>query len=574
MKKAIGYIRFSTDDQKDGNSIERQTDFINAYCSGKLNLVNTLIDEGYSASKGEHLTHGKLGQFLKDADSGKFRGYALVVEQMDRLSRLGIKKTRDLLDQLLEAGIEIHITQTGRVIKEGEDIVQEIINTLENYGAAEYSKKLTERIVNKWKSKRENLDPKQALTALLPKWLQIEGRVVEKKFDKKKGKEVVAKVINAGTGKIVEVPEKVATVREIFRLSANGLGAKKIRTALNGHGEGVTIGWITNTLQNRAVLGEFQPHHYVGGKRVPLGEVVFDYYPRILSDEEWTLARTDIERKSANRRMVHGARNSDRAENLFSGLIFDATSEPVRSMWFQRQRNKKGYQQSAFFVTSTATAMEAPCHRLRYDRFEKAFLSFLGELDWHAVSGEGEPEELKAKVARLTEVTNDLATAKARCAAREAAMADEMDVAMLRVLAAQLAKFEAQAADLEVSRETIAREVESIRTKLATMDSPEKLLALITDTANNDVRLRLRSEIRRRVSRIEINFETPMSLVGHPDLPPIEGTHPMITVHFINGTQRVMIPLKEEGKYILMAPAVLASKSSRAKGPGPKIVRV
>ena len=156
------------------------------------------------------------------------------------------------------------------------------------------------------------------------------------------------------------------------------------------------MGWITNTLQNRAVLGEFQPHHYVGGKRVPLGEVVFGYYPRILSDEAWQLARADIDRKSANRKRVHGARNSDRAENLFSGLMFDATTEPVRTMVFQRQRNKKGKLQNAFLVTSTAIA--GPNRRLRYDRFEKAFLNFLTDLDWKAVSGEGEPEELKQKV--------------------------------------------------------------------------------------------------------------------------------------------------------------------------------
>jgi DNA invertase Pin-like site-specific DNA recombinase len=502
MKKALGYIRFSTDDQKDGNSIERQTDHITAYCDGKLNLVETLIDNGFSASKGEHVSHGKLGQFLKEADQGKFQGYALVVEHMDRLSRLGIEQTNALLQRILKAGIEVHITQENRVIGNLNDLLTVIMNSVTAFGAAEYSKKLSERIVKAWKSKRANIESKP-LTALLPKWLKLEN------------------------GKIVEVPEKVETVREIFRYAANGLGAKKIRQSLNGHGEGVTMSWITHTLANRAVLGEFQPHHYVGGKRVPHGEVVFGYYPRILSDEEWTNARNDIERKSANRRAVHGARNSDRAENLFTNLLFDTTEgQPERSMWFQRQKSKRGKLQNAFLVTSTA--IEAPSHRLRYDRFEKAFLSFLSDLDWKAVSGEGEPEELKAKVAELTRINDELATAKARCAAREAAMADEMDVAMLRVLAAQLAKFEAQGTDLQVAREAAAHEVESIRTKLATMDSPEKLLALLKDTENNDVRLRLRTEIRKRISRIDFHFG-------------LDGFKCVVNVKFINGILRMMI---------------------------------
>jgi Recombinase len=223
-----------------------------------------------------------------------------------------------------------------------------------------------ERIVNSWIGKRANMltideETKKVvqvtpLTSLLPKWLKIEGRIVRN-----------GKVINAG--KIVEVPGIVAIVHEIFRLAALGLGAKKIRQSLNGQGDAVTMAWITYTLQNEQVLGKFQHHHYENGKRVPYGEPVFDYYPRIISDEEWRFARAEIDRKNsvdtATRKMTHGARNSDRAENLFSGLIFDATTEPVRTLIFQRQRNKKGSLQNPFLVTSTA--IEGPSHRLRYD---------------------------------------------------------------------------------------------------------------------------------------------------------------------------------------------------------------
>jgi hypothetical protein len=99
---------------------------------------------------------------------------------------------------------------------------------------------------------------------------------------------------------------------------------------------------------------------------------------------------------------------------------------------------------------------------------------------------------------------------------------------MLRVLAAQLAKFEAQGTDLQVAREAAAHEVESIRTKLATMDSPEKLLALLKDTENNDVRLRLRTEIRKRISRIDFHFG-------------LDGFKCVVNVKFINGILRMMI---------------------------------
>ena len=48
------------------------------------------MDDGYSAFKGHHISKGALGRFLTLADKGKYKGYALVVEQMDRLSRQGI----------------------------------------------------------------------------------------------------------------------------------------------------------------------------------------------------------------------------------------------------------------------------------------------------------------------------------------------------------------------------------------------------------------------------------------------------------------------------------------------------
>jgi DNA invertase Pin-like site-specific DNA recombinase len=73
--KAIAYIRFSSDEQGNGSSIKRQTDNVNAYASQMgLDIIETMLDDGYSASKGHHLSHGKLGKILADAEAGKFKG--------------------------------------------------------------------------------------------------------------------------------------------------------------------------------------------------------------------------------------------------------------------------------------------------------------------------------------------------------------------------------------------------------------------------------------------------------------------------------------------------------------------
>jgi hypothetical protein len=52
-------------------------------------------------------------------------------------------------------------------------------------------------------------------------------------------------------------------------------------------------------------------------------------------------------------------------------------------------------------------------------------------------------------------------------------------------------------ADVRIPDSKLAREVTEL-------DSPEELLALISDAANNDVRPRLRTEIRRRIRKLPV----------------------------------------------------------------------
>src|SRR5262245_34323178 len=170
--KAVVYVRWSTDDQSSGNSLERQTAKVAAYCDRNgLELAETLIDDGCSAFKGEHLSRGNFGRFLAEADKGKYRGYALVVEQMDRLSRQGISETGDLLKRILKAGLEVHISQTNRVIRSLDDITTALLNVLESWTAEEYSRKLRERVGSAWKAKKRNGPNGVSITALLPAWL-------------------------------------------------------------------------------------------------------------------------------------------------------------------------------------------------------------------------------------------------------------------------------------------------------------------------------------------------------------------------------------------------------------------
>ena len=202
---AIAYIRFSSDQQADGSSIERQTAAIEAYARrADLTLVRPyLIDDGYSAFKGHHIDTGKLGIFLKEVDAGRHRGRALVVEEMDRLSRLGIEKTQDILRRLLKGDVLLHIANDNRVVRDLDDMMTAIFNIFKSSTAQEYSKKHSERIRGGWARAKAAAAKGEIVTKNLPAWLKIED------------------------GRIVEIPEKVAALREAFKLAALGVGSKK-----------------------------------------------------------------------------------------------------------------------------------------------------------------------------------------------------------------------------------------------------------------------------------------------------------------------------------------------------------
>ena len=57
---------------------------------------------------------------MNEVRAGKIpKGTALIIENLDRLSRQGIDKTTDLLKALTQAGIDIHVIGIQRVLKAG-----------------------------------------------------------------------------------------------------------------------------------------------------------------------------------------------------------------------------------------------------------------------------------------------------------------------------------------------------------------------------------------------------------------------------------------------------------------------
>jgi hypothetical protein len=443
---------------------------------------------------------------------------------MDRFSRLGIEETFALTRRLLKGGVELHLAAANRVCRSLDDMPTVILNTVESYGAQEYAKNLTAAIRRGWARAKANAAKGEFVTRNVPAWL-----TARKEDDK-----------------IVEIVEneKADAVREAFRLAGLGIGSKNILRELNGRlareSKGYSLSWLTRTLCNRAVLGEFQPHRYAeNGRRVPDGDVVPNYFPAIVTQSEFDAARAEITRKNRipndKRYRGGGDRFSNVANNLFSGLLKDVTSEPERGMGFAAVNG-------IAYLSSVFSADGRKSNRIKYKKFESAFLCFLKDLDWKSVAGQSESDEEKAASVKLETVLTELDRAARLVAAKTAAADEETDVAASRFLAAQIARLEARVSTLEAERNALHLTVEAARAKCTTLHSPEALRDLIA-AGDNETRLRLRTEIRRRISRIEFTFGFSFAGLG-------AGGWTKVRIRFINGTERLII-LKGEG-YLLL----------------------
>src|SRR6516162_795434 len=378
MQKALAYIRFSSDEQKDGTSIERQTRNTDRYAERLgLRIEKVILDEGKSAYKGEHLSNGNLGRFLAEADKGGYRGYRFLVEEQDRLSRQGILATLTVFKRILDAGMEIHVTEKDLVVRCYEDLdnLAIAVPTVVNGSTAnEYTKKLSERLLSARASEREKARTTGlAVTAKVPAWLKAE----------------VGK-------KAVVIPEHAKTVTRIFELAGLGLGAKRIVRSLEeekrrpfGKNTEWSVEYVQKILRSRAVLGEWQPHKLDGKKRVPVGEPIPNFYPSIVTQLQFDAARKAVEAKTRfrkdGRRGYSGGRLDPRT--LFTPRVYDYDNK-VKMVYNPGRKGDYARLESRWRVGHRQ-------HSVRLEEFERLMLQILPDLDWREIAEEGESEELR-----------------------------------------------------------------------------------------------------------------------------------------------------------------------------------
>src|SRR5206468_1443297 len=117
-RRAYSYVRFSSAQQAEGGSLNRQSELSRAYCERKKLTLDdslTLRDLGVSAFRSDNVREGALAGFLEACRMGRVpRGSALIVESLDRLSRDQIRPALQLFLALQDHGITIVTLQPER----------------------------------------------------------------------------------------------------------------------------------------------------------------------------------------------------------------------------------------------------------------------------------------------------------------------------------------------------------------------------------------------------------------------------------------------------------------------------
>jgi len=301
-KKAYSYIRFSTPEQLKGDSLRRQLESSRKYAlEHNLVLDESLRDLGVSAFKGKNATEGALKRFMELIDAGQVeRGSILILESLDRLSRQQVFTALSLFSSILAAGVEIVTLADGQryTADSINDVGQLVFSLISLSRAHDESAMKSKRAEASWDMRRQRaIEQKIPATGRAPYWLRL--------ADNKQGFETI--------------PERVAIVHRIFDMFTAGAGMRKIASTFNEQGVpvfGTSSMWypsyITKVINNRAVLGEYQPKQ----NKVPLGEPITNYYPAIIPEDDFYKAQAIKKSKAPHA----SGRKGKSFTNLFTGL--------------------------------------------------------------------------------------------------------------------------------------------------------------------------------------------------------------------------------------------------------------
>lgn len=506
MPTAYSYVRFSTPEQIKGDSYRRQIELSNQYAEAHGLVLDDslqLADLGVSAFKSVNAGTGKLGLFISAIESGVVQpGSYLLVESLDRLSRDEILTALNLFTSILSKDITIVTLADGRVYTKSSinDIGNLMFSLLIMSRAHEESLMKSKRVSAAWESKRRRARAEgHKLTRTCPAWLMLQNGAFE------------------------PIPERVDLVKRMYQMALNGSGYVSIAKRLNheqqptfdGQGKKAN-GWhhsyVVRILKNPAVYGQFTPHVYVDGERVPQ-EPIEDYYPEVISKDDFFAVQAAISSRKGKGGEV-GTRVNILVNLLKCGHCGGSAVRINKSG--KQATADKHYTWIAVVCNSGRRGVTSCGHRpWKLEDLERAVLEEVKELDLNLILNNQSKDQslvaLKHNIQSMAEQI--LAIQKQRDRLIDALANGDAGLGAITERIRALTK---QEEGLTETVETLTKEYEVESHRLSAMTrSVDEVKRLADRLDDNDIRQKLQTEVRRLVDKIVLHFDSQKFVVHY-----------------------------------------------------------
>jgi DNA invertase Pin-like site-specific DNA recombinase len=381
---AYSYLRFSSSAQADGDSVRRQTALRDGWLKRhpvvRLDTSLSLVDAGVSGYRGEHRTNGRhaLASFVDLVRRGRVpAGSFLIVENLDRLTRENPVVSIPAVLELISLGVRVVQLAPVEIVYDAEMDQGKLMFMLWELARGHGESKRKSGLCGEaWMNKKQEArDGRKAHGKAVPAWLELAGGAYRVKED-------------AGRA-----------VRRIFQLSAGGLGTLAITARLNaekvrpiGRADVWHRSYVAKVLDNRAVLGEYQPMKGHRG-RVADGDPVPGYFPAVITETEWDQAHGA---KLARNNRCGRPGKKGTGSYVFQGLLRCALDDCALHVITRRGVR--------YLVSARAVDGEAGSHWRQFplEPFVEAVLSMLREVtaaDIFQDQGGGKVAELTGRLA-------------------------------------------------------------------------------------------------------------------------------------------------------------------------------
>lgn len=177
---AIAYVRWSTEDQSRGDSEQRQSGLAARLCQQHgWNLREVIVESGKSAFHGRHrVGAGKMLQLEQRAARGDLAGCALLVENLDRMSRQEPLEGLNLLRAFTQQGVAVAETLSGEIwtADKIDSNWMILLSAFVRAGLAyEESKKKSSRVRSAWEATQRTLRTHdgKADPRISPSWIEV-----------------------------------------------------------------------------------------------------------------------------------------------------------------------------------------------------------------------------------------------------------------------------------------------------------------------------------------------------------------------------------------------------------------